>query len=156
VVTYPKNKLEEVNSWVYENINNGVYNCGFAKTQTAYEKAYYNLFDHLDKAEEILNKNRYLTGDQFTLADVRLFTTLFRFDPVYVVHFKCNKKRIIDFPNLWEFTKEIYQMSGIAETCNLEHIKKHYFMSHKQINPLGIVPLGPLIDYTQPHKRGEK
>jgi len=150
-----REKIDGINSWVYDYINNGVYKCGFASTQTAYNASIYPLFEHLDKVEEILKHNRYLAGDRFTEADVRIFTTLLRFDVVYYVHFKCNIKRLVNYPNIWEFVKEIYQMKGVVETVNMEHIKNHYFMSHIQINPSRIVPAGPLdVDFSVPHKRG--
>jgi len=154
--TYPvdlRSQIDEINEWIYLNINDGVYKCGFARTQTAYDTAVTNLFTHLDKVEEILKKNRYLCGNRFTEADIRLCTTLFRFDPVYVTHFKCNVKRLIDYPNLWNYTREIYQMHGVTETVNFYHIKKHYYTSHVHINPFGIIPAGPLIDFTVPHTR---
>ncbi len=149
-----REKIDEINDWVYPTINNGVYRCGFATKQKAYDRAFGELFESLDRAENILGSNRYLTGDQLTEADIRLFVTLLRFDPVYVLHFKTNKRRIIDYPNLWGFTREIYQMPGIAETVNMTHIKGHYFESHRHINPFGIVPQGPEVDLTEPHGRG--
>jgi len=155
---YPANlrqKIDEINDWVYSNINDGVYKSGFATSQSAYDTAVHNLFTHLDKAEEILSKNRYLTGDQLTEADIRLFTTLLRFDPVYITHFKCNIRRLVDYPNLWGFTRDIFQIKGVVDTVNFEHIKKHYFMSHVHINPFRIVPSGPKIDFHQPHNRQE-
>jgi len=142
-----------VNSWIYEGINNGVYRAGFAETQEAYERAYIKLFDGLDRVEEILSKNRYLCGNQITEADVRLVTTLFRFDIVYFGHFKCNKKRIIDYPNLWNYTKELYQMKEITSTVNFQHIKNGYYASQKSINPFAIIPLGPDINFDEPWKR---
>jgi len=156
---YPQNlkeKIDEINSWVYTFINNGVYKAGFAKSQSAYDKAVQGLFEHLDRVEDILSKNRYLCGDNFTEADVRLFTTLYRFDPVYTTHFKCNIKRLIDYPNIWDYTRDIYQMGRIKETCNMVHCKNHYYKSHVHINPFGIVPAGPLIDYNVPTKRAKQ
>jgi len=153
---YPSNlrtNIDEVNSWIYEGINNGVYRAGFAQKQESYEQAYTKLFESLDKVEKILAKNRYLCGDQITEADVRLATTLFRFDVVYYTHFKCNKKRIVDYSNLWNFTKELYQMEQIKSTVNFQHIKQHYFGSHKNINPFGIVPLGPDVNFDESWKR---
>lgn len=147
-------QIDELNDWIYPNINNGVYRSGFARKQAAYNKAVNGLFAALDRAEAILGESRYLCGDRLTEADIRLFTTLIRFDAVYVTHFKCNIRRIIDYPNLWAYTREIYQMPGIAETVNMEHIKRHYFESHRSINPLGIVPLGPDLDLDAPHGRG--
>jgi putative glutathione S-transferase len=153
---YPENlskEIDDINDFVYPNINNGVYRCGFATTQEAYEEAFHQLFGALDKLEDKLSKQRYLVGKSLTEADWRLFTTLLRFDPVYVGHFKCNKRRIADYPNLWNYTRELYQFPGVAETVNLEHIKGHYYASHKTINPTGVVPLGPEIDFNQPHDR---
>jgi len=153
---YPEDlqkKVEEVNEWIYDGINNGVYKCGFATSQTAYENNFIALFQALDKLEAILSKQRYLTGDKLTLADVRLWTTLLRFDPVYHLHFKTNKKRLIDYPNIWGFTRELYQIPSIKKTVNMEHIKKHYFGSHKSINPHGIVPVGPDVDFEIPVDR---
>jgi len=151
-----KNAIDKVNSLVYENINNGVYRTGFATTQKSYEKAYKRLFTALDEMEEILSKQRYLTGDQITEADWRLFVTLIRFDAVYVGHFKCNKKRIYDYPNLYNFMLELYQWPGIAETVFFDHIKDHYYVSHDMINPTQIVPLGPEQDLNQKHNRGKQ
>lgn len=153
---YPDNKkieIDEINSKVYENINNGVYRTGFATTQASYEKAYNRLFDALDEMEDILSKQRYLTGEQITEADWRLFVTLIRFDAVYVGHFKCNKKRIFDYPNLYNFMLELYQWQGVAETTFFDHIKYHYYYSHDMINPTRIVPLGPTQDLMQKHNR---
>jgi len=153
---YPENKrqqIDELNDWIYQYINNGVYRCGFAKTQRAYSKAFKALFTALDRVEGILADSRYLTGTEITEADVRLFTTLVRFDAVYVTHFKCNLRRIVDYPNTWGFTRDIYQMPGVAETVNMVHIKDHYFKSHRHINPYGIVPDGPELDFCEPHGR---
>jgi putative glutathione S-transferase len=149
-----REEIDELNSWIYPSINNGVYRCGFAKKQQAYSQAFNELFSALDRVEAILANSRYLAGQNLTEADVRLFTTLVRFDAVYVTHFKCNMKRIVDYPNIWGFTRDIYQMPGIAETVNMTHIKRHYYESHLHINPFGIVPDGPLIDLTSPHGRG--
>lgn len=146
-------KIDEINTWVYPNINNGVYRCGFARSQEAYDEAVTGLFGALDKAEGILSKSRYLVGDTMTEADVRMFVTLIRFDTVYHTHFKCNKKRIIDYPNIWGFVREIYQTSCVAETVDQEHIMKHYYASHKSINPFSIIPVGPDIDFMEPHGR---
>lgn len=154
---YPEDKraaIDEINDFVYHNINNGVYKAGFATTQEAYEEAVYALFDALDKVDEILSINRYLTGDSITEADWRLFTTLVRFDAVYVGHFKCNLKRIADYPNLSGYLRELYHYPGIAETVNLDHIKRHYYFSHTMINPTQVVPSGPLLDLDKPHGRG--
>lgn len=153
---YPESKrkqIDELNDWIYPCINNGVYRCGFATKQVAYSRAFKDLFGALDRTEKILAGSRYLTGSELTEADVRLFTTLVRFDAVYVTHFKCNLKRIVDYPNLWGYTRDIFQSAGVAETVCMEHIKTHYFASHRQINPLGIVPDGPALDFESPHGR---
>ncbi|XP_077865018.1 LOW QUALITY PROTEIN: glutathionyl-hydroquinone reductase YqjG-like [Saccoglossus kowalevskii] len=155
---YPKSiqkQIDEVNDWVYPYINNGVYRSGFARSQEAYDEAVKQLFEHLDKVEDILSKTRYLTGDQLTETDIRLFTTFIRFDTVYVGHFKCNKKRIMDYPNLWAYTRDIYQTDGINVTCDQEHIQKHYQQSHISINPYGIVAIGPDLDFNKPHGRDQ-
>ena len=149
-----RDEIDAINELVYDKINNGVYKAGFATSQGAYEQAYDELFEALDRLEERLAGQRYLVGDRLTEADWRLFTTLVRFDPVYVGHFKCNRNRLADFPNLWAYTRELYQVPGVAETVNLDHIKGHYYGSHKTINPTGIVPRGPEIDFTLPHGRG--
>ena len=138
-----RGEIDAVNELVYPNINNGVYRAGFATTQDAYEEAAYGIFETLDKLEEQLSRRRYLVAGQITEADWRLFTTLVRFDTVYYSHFKCNLRRIADYPNLWNYTRDLYQMPGIAETVSIDHIKRHYYGSHRQINPTGIVPLGP-------------
>ncbi len=154
---YPEHlreSIDEINTWVYEEINNGVYRAGFARTQKAYSSAVSRLFAALDRAEAILARSRYLCGDALSEADIRLFVTLVRFDAVYVAHFKCNIRRIVDYPNLWGFTRDIYQIPGVAETVNMEHVKRHYFESHRHINPFGIVPDGPELDFTTPHGRG--
>lgn len=146
---YPKGlkkKIDEINDFVYSNINNGVYKCGFATTQNAYEEAFEDLFSALDRIENILDENEYLCGEKLTEADIRLFTTLIRFDPVYYGHFKCNLKQISDYKNLYRYIKTIYNYPGIKETVNFTHIKEHYYKSHKTINPSGIVPKGPQID----------
>ncbi|OMJ90734.1 hypothetical protein SteCoe_6811 [Stentor coeruleus] len=156
---YPEDlreKIEELNAWIYDKINNGVYKSGFASTQSAYEEAVTELFEALDQVEVILDRNRFLAGDRFTTADIRLFTTLIRFDCVYVGHFKCNLKRLVDYPNIWNYVKEIYQMEGIEETVNMDHIKKHYYTSHTWINPNCIVPKGPIIDFKESHNRSLK
>ena len=146
--------IEEVNERVYDTVNNGVYKSGFATTQEAYDAAVHPLFDSLDWLEERLSENRYLMGDQLTEADWRLFTTLVRFDPVYHLHFKCNRRRIIDYPNLWAYTRELYQIEGVAETVNVEHIVRHYHYSHDTINPNRILPINPVLDFMEPHGRG--
>jgi len=147
-------RIDELNDWIYPRINNGVYRAGFAQKQKAHSKAVGELFEALDEVERILAGSRYLCGDAFTEADLRLFTTLVRFDAVYVTHFKCNIRRIVDYPNLWGYTREIYQLPGVAGTVNMEHIKRHYFESHRHINPFGIVPEGPALDFDAPHGRG--
>ena len=146
--------IDACNQWIYDGINNGVYRAGFARTQAVYSTAVRSVFAALDRAETILGKSRYLCGDKFTEADIRLFVTLVRFDAVYATHFKCNIRRIVDYANLWGYTRDIYQLPGIAETVNMEHIKRHYFESHRHINPYGIVPEGPLLDFATPHGRG--
>lgn len=145
--------IDEWNALIYPNINNGVYRCGFATTQEAYDAAFDRLFDALDAVEDHLNDNRYLTGDRLTEADWRLFTTLIRFDAVYVGHFKCNRQRIAEYPNLQGYLKELYQYPGVAETVDFYHIKRHYYFSHDNINPTGIVPKGPDLDLVSPHGR---
>lgn len=155
---YPQDKqaeVDSVNTLVYNDINNGVYRAGFATTQQAYEKAYNRLFNALDQVEQLLGQQRYLVGTDITEADWRLFTTLIRFDAVYVGHFKCNKKRIVDYPNLFNYMLELYQWPGIAETVFFDHIKDHYYTSHSMINPNQLVPLGPEQDLNQPHNRGK-
>ena len=148
-----RNEIDEVNERVYHTLNNGVYKCGFATTQEAYEEAFVALFDTLDWLEERLSKQRYLVGSQITEADWRLFTTLVRFDAVYVGHFKTNLRRIVDYPNLWAHARELYQVPGVEGTVNMHHIKHHYYGSHDSINPTRIVPLGPTIDFDAPHTR---
>lgn len=148
-----RQEIDEINDRIYNTVNNGVYKCGFATTQAAYEEALKPLFDSLDWLDDRLANQRYLTGDRPTEADWRLFTTLVRFDPVYVGHFKCNIRRIIDYPHLWAYVRDLYQTAGVAETVHFSHIKGHYYQSHKTINPTGIVPVGPAIDFTAPHHR---
>lgn len=153
---YPEDlraEIDWVNARIYDTVNNGVYKTGFATTQAAYEEAVIPLFDSLDWLEERLSQSRYLIGDALTEADWRLFTTLVRFDPVYVGHFKCNLKRIADYPNLSGFVRELYQVHGIAETVNMQHIKGHYYESHLMINPTGVVPMGPELDLLAAHGR---
>ena len=145
--------IDPLNARIYDTVNNGVYKAGFATTQEAYEEAVRSLFATLDTLEERLARARYLCGARLTEADWRLFTTLVRFDPVYVGHFKCNVRRLIDYPNLWGFARELYQYPGVSDTVNFTHIKRHYYQSHSQINPTGIVPLGPEIDFLAPHGR---
>lgn len=153
---YPPEKREEIdqlNERIYGTLNNGVYRSGFSTTQEAYEEAVIPLFETLDFLDERLATRRYLTGDTITEADWRLFTTLIRFDPVYVGHFKCNLRRIVDYPNLSGYVRDLYQQPGIADTTNMDHIKKHYYASHLSVNPTGIVPLGPDVDFSAPHGR---
>ncbi|HEY3848701.1 MAG TPA: glutathione S-transferase family protein [Acetobacteraceae bacterium] len=154
---YPKDRRSEidaVNDRVYGTLNNGVYKAGFATTQAAYEEAVTPLFDTLDWLEERLGQSRFLLGDHLTEADIRLFTTLVRFDVVYNGHFKCNIRRIVDYRNLWPYTRDIYQLPGVTPTVNFLHIKRHYYMSHKRINPTGTVPMGPALDFEAPAERG--
>jgi putative glutathione S-transferase len=153
---YPEDHREEIdrlNDRIYDTVNNGVYKSGFATTQAAYEDAIKPLFETLDFLDDRLSTSRYLVGDRPTEADWRLFTTLVRFDAVYVGHFKCNIRRIVDYPNLWGYVRDLYQMPGIAETVNFLHIKHHYYQSHPTINPTRIVPVGPAIDWMAPHQR---
>ncbi|KAF3883715.1 MULTISPECIES: glutathione S-transferase family protein [Nostocales] len=153
---YPKDlqkSVDETIDAIYQPINNGVYRAGFATTQSAYDEAVTELFAALDRWEKLLGKQRYLCGDQITEADWCLFTTLFRFDAVYYVHFKCNLRRITEFHNLWNYLKDLYQQPGVKETCNLDHIKRHYYKSHPKVNPTRIVPKGPIIDFDAPHDR---
>ena len=146
--------IEPVNARIYDPVNNGVYKAGFATTQEAYDEAVHPLFDTLDWIEERLSRNRYLMGARITEADWRLFTTLIRFDSVYHGHFKCNRNRIVDFPELWGYTRELYQWPGVAGTVNLDHIRRHYHYSHETVNPHRIVPIGPDLDLDAPHGRG--
>lgn len=148
-----REEIDKINERVYHAVNNGVYKSGFATTQAAYEDAVITLFEVLDELEGRLSKSRYLVGDTITEADWRLFTTLVRFDPVYVSHFKCNIRRIADYPNLQGFLRELYQWKGVADTVSMDHIKRHYFMSHETVNPTRIVPVGPDLDLTAPHGR---
>ena len=145
--------IDEINEFVYHAINNGVYRTGFASSQDAYERAFVKLFDALDEVEQRLSGQRYLVGAELTEADWRLFTTLIRFDHVYVGHFKCNRRRIVDYPNLSNYLRELYQYEGISETVNMNHIKRHYYWSHPSINPTRIVPAGPEIDFSLAHDR---
>ncbi len=148
-----RDEIDAVNARVYTQVNNGVYRAGFATSQAAYEEAVSTLFAALDWLEDRLGHKRYLAGESITEADWRLFTTLARFDAVYVGHFKCNRRRLVDYQHLWAFTRELYQVPGVAETVNLDHIKRHYYMSHTGINPTRIVPKGPEIDFLEPHGR---
>ena len=145
--------IDEIADAIYQPINNGVYKAGFATTQSAYDEAVTELFANLDHWESVLAKQRYLAGDRITEADWFMFTTLLRFDAVYYVHFKCNLRRIVDYPNLWNYLKDLYQQPGIKETCNLDHIKRHYYRSHPNVNPTRIVPKGPIIDFEETHNR---
>ena len=148
-----RSEIDTINQRVYDTLNNGVYKAGFATTQAAYEAAVVPLFETLDWLESRLSQSRFLCGEALTEADIRLFTTLVRFDSVYNGHFKCNIRRIVDYPNLWAYTRDIFQLPGIAETVNFGHIKRHYYMSHRRINPTGIVPVGPALDFEAPVDR---
>ena len=153
---YPEDlraEIDELNAWIYDDVNNGVYKAGFATTQEAHEEAVVPLFEGLDRLEERLATRRFLTGDRITLADWRLFTTLVRFDAVYVGHFKCNIRRIADYPHLSGYLRDLYQQPGVADTVDFDHIKRHYYMTHPSLNPSRIVPLGPLQDFSTPHGR---
>ena len=146
-------EIDAINDMIYVNVNNGVYRCGFATSQGAYEEAFDRLFNTLDELEARLSKQRYLVGGRLTEADWRLFSTLLRFDIVYYGNFKCNKKHVYEYPSLWNFTCELYQHRGIAEVTNLDHIKQGYYGLMPRTNPSGVVPKGPAIDFTQPHDR---
>jgi putative glutathione S-transferase len=148
-----REEIDEINGFVYSNINNGVYKAGFATTQDVYEEAVGNLFRALDTIETRLAHRRWLVGNRITEADWRLFTTLVRFDPVYVGHFKCNIRNLREYPHLWGYVRDLYQQPGVAETVDLDAIKLHYYGSHETINPTGLVPVGPTIDYSAPHDR---
>lgn len=148
-----RGEIDRVNERIYDTVNNGVYKCGFAGSQQAYEQAFDALFDSLDWLEDRLGTQRYLVGNRFTEADIRLFATLIRFDAVYVGHFKCNRQRIADYPNLLGYTREIYQMPEVRETVDFRHIKNHYYQSHESINPNRIVAKGPALDFDAPHGR---
>ena len=153
---YPRelcDEIDQINAVIYPNVNNGVYRCGFATGQEAYEEAFDALFATLDDLDARLARRRYLTGNQVTEADWRLFTTLVRFDLVYHGHFKCNLRRIVDYPNLWPYTRDLYQTPGVAETCDLKQIKQHYYWSQVTVNPSRIVAKGPAIDFTAAHDR---
>lgn len=147
-------EIEPVNARIYDTLNNGVYRAGFATTQKAYDAAIGPLFDTLDWLDEHLSRHRYLMGARLTEADWRLFTTLIRFDKVYHTHFKCNRARIVDYPDLWAYLRELYQWPGVAGTVDFDHITRHYYYSHDMINPHRIVPSGPALDLTAPHGRG--
>jgi putative glutathione S-transferase len=149
-----RDEIDRVNALVYESINNGVYQAGFATRQAAYEEAFHALFSALDTIEARLARQRYLCGPSITEADWRLFTTLVRFDAVYYGHFKCNQRRIVDYPNLWGYLRDLYQEPGIAGTVDMAQIKLHYYGSQRHVNPYGVVPLGPELDFSAPHDRG--
>jgi putative glutathione S-transferase len=148
-----REKIDSLNGWIYDSVNNGVYKAGFATSQDAYDEAVNGVFASLEQLEQILGQHRYLTGDRLTEADLRLWTTLIRFDPVYVTHFKCDQRRISDYLNLYGFLRDIYQMPGIAETVDMAHIRNHYYRSHATINPHGIISIGPAQDLDEPHGR---
>ncbi len=148
-----RSRIETVNDRVYDTVNNGVYKCGFATTQDAYDDAVHPIFESLDWIEDILSTQKYLAGDTLTEADWRLFTTLVRFDNVYHLHFKCNRRRIVDYPHLWAYTRELYQTPGVADTVKMDHIVRHYHYSHDTINPNRIIPINPALDFTAPHGR---
>ncbi len=153
---YPAHKREEIDAIIepiHENINLGVYRAGFADTQDEYETAVEELFDELDQWDDVLGERRFLAGDEPSLADVFLFPTLYRFDAVYHAHFKCNIERLVDFENLWPYAREMYQLSGVQETCNMPQIKAHYYRSHEEINPTGFVPVGPAAEWSAPPER---
>lgn len=154
---YPRHlreRIDRTNAWIYDQINNGVYKTGFATSQAAYEEAFNALFAGLDRVESMLQQQAFLAGEYLTEADWRLFTTLIRFDAVYVGHFKCNSRRISDYPAISNYVRQLYQVPGVAETVNFAHIKRHYYFSHKTINPTQIVPIGPEQNYSVPHDRG--
>ena len=148
-----RGEIDRLNEKIYANVNNGVYRAGFATTQAAYEQAFRNLFDTLEEIEQMLGQHRYLVGNTITEADWRLFPTLIRFDAVYYSHFKCNWRHIYEYPNLSNYLRDLYQQPGIAETVNLEQIKRHYYWSQRQVNPTGIVPVGPQLNFSAPHDR---
>jgi glutathionyl-hydroquinone reductase len=148
-----RSAIDQVNAAVYRNVNNAVYRAGFATTQAAYDRAFGALFSELDRLEQRLASSRYLVGDRTTEADVPLFTTLVRFDTVYYLHFKCNLRRLVDYPNLWRYTLDLFQTPGFGATVNFDHIRRHYYQTHDHLNPSRIVPRGPEIDWHAPHKR---
>ncbi|MCL4109718.1 UNVERIFIED_CONTAM: hypothetical protein GTU68_018445 [Idotea baltica] len=149
-----REEIEGVNARIYDTLNNGVYKSGFATTQSAYTDAVTALFDTLEWLEVRLSNKRYLLGEDITEADWRLFPTLVRFDSVYHLHFKCNRRRIVDYPNLWAYTRDLFQQPGVSETLNMDHIVRHYHYSHDSINPHRIIPINPILDFSQPHGRG--
>ncbi|SDY39328.1 glutathione S-transferase family protein [Halopenitus persicus] len=155
---YPSSMQDDVDDAiedVHSSINTGVYRAGFADSQESYETAVQELFNGMERLDEILSTRRYVIGDRLTLADVFLFPTLYRFDAVYYTHFKCNVRRLIDFDHLWDYARDIYQTKGVPETCNMDHVKAHYYRSHDEINPTGFVPVGPKRDWTDSHNRNE-
>ena len=154
---YPPDRraeIDRINERIYHSVNNGVYKAGFATTQEAYDEAVTALFETLDELDKRLAEQRYLIGSQLTEADWRLFTTLVRFDPVYVGHFKCNLRRLVEYRNLWDYTRDLYQMPGVSETVHFDHIKEHYYGSHESINPSRVVPKGPRLEFDVAHERG--
>jgi putative glutathione S-transferase len=148
-----RSEIDAINALIYDDVNNGVYKAGFATTQAAYEAAVDGLFARLDWLETRLAQQRFLVGAQLTEADIRLFTTLVRFDAVYFGHFKCNLRRLVDYPHLWGYARDLYQRAGFGDTVNFDHIKRHYYMTHEQLNPTRIMPKGPIVDWTAPHRR---
>lgn len=153
---YPEGDRDEIDQIVadlYDRVNNGVYRTGFAKTQHAYDRAVNDVFSALDELDRVLGSQRYLVGEHLTIADLRFFATLLRFDTVYHTHFKCNQQRIVDYANLWDYTKELYQLPGVADTVNMDHITEHYYRTHESLNPSGIIPVGPELDFEAPHNR---
>ncbi|HLH15103.1 MAG TPA: glutathione S-transferase C-terminal domain-containing protein [Solirubrobacteraceae bacterium] len=155
---YPRElrqEIDAINERVYETVNNGVYRAGFARRQDAYERAFAELFDSLEWLERLLARRRYLLGARITEADWRLFPTLVRFDEVYNVHFRCNRRRLVDYPSLWAYARELYQQPGVARTVAMEQIKRHYYTTHDELNPKRIIPVGPGYDWSEPHGRGE-
>ncbi|MBV9173059.1 MAG: glutathione S-transferase family protein [Chloroflexi bacterium] len=148
-----RGEIDAINADVFQNVNNAVYRAGFATSQEAYDEAVDALFNALDRLEVRLSKQRFLVGNALTEADIRLFTTLVRFDAVYYVHFKCNVRRIVDYPNLWAYARDLFQRPGFGDTVNWDHIKRHYYMTHEQLNPYRIVPKGPAVDWLAPHGR---
>ncbi len=148
-----REQVDEINEWVYPTVNDGVYRCGFAASQAAYDEAVDALFASLDRLDAMLAERRYLTGDRITEADWRLFTTLVRFDAVYHHHFRCNARRLVDYQALWPYARDLYQHPGIAETVDFDHIRRHYYLTHDRLNPSGILPKGPHVDWEQPHGR---
>jgi putative glutathione S-transferase len=149
-----REQIDALNARIYDTVNNGVYRAGFARRQEAYERAFAALFESLDWLEDLLAHRRYLTGAQVTEADWRLFPTLVRFDEVYHVHFRCNRRRIVEYPNLWGYTRELYQWPGVARTVAMDQIKRHYYTTHDELNPKRIIPVGPAPAWLSPHGRG--